>query len=81
MGVRFSHPPPHNSLVTNMVYRIYDPAPYHSKTRRNSAKGRKKKFRRKVRAYNVDGYERKRAGGLAPMHMPSKHYLDLGEVT
>ena len=38
-------------------------------------KGRKKKTRRQLRADHVDGWSRKRAGGLAPAFVPSKRLV------
>ena len=39
---------------------------------RRIAKGKKRKFRRGVRAYAHDGWERKRANGLSPQSHSSK---------
>ena len=42
---------------------------------RRTSRGRKKKNRRCYRAYSADGWERKRAGGLAPQYRTSKAIL------
>lgn len=42
---------------------------------RRTSKGRKKKVRRMNKAWENDGFQRKRAGGLSPVFKSSKSYL------
>ena len=57
----------------NTGYRIYNGVHDTGSRRRN--KGLSKKKRRMLRAHSADGWERKRAGRLAPQFYPSKREL------
>ena len=57
--------------------RLYN-SPF-SKPSHRMGKGKKKKVRRMIKAWRTDGWSRKRAGSLAPQHLPSKRmFVDEG---
>ena len=49
------------------------------KSSRRVCKGRKKKVRRMCRAFNADGWSRKRAGTMSPQQRTSKRIFQMEE--